>query len=123
MSTDLDRILRNARRRTLAAIKRLVTPHFRESGYRTRIDPKKGIIGNSRPMLLWTNGERDIPVDGGFYVDSIIAITEHGPMTDAHGGGCVTDGWGNFPLEDLVRLRKWLEANLPSLEKTDAQPA
>ena len=115
MSNDLDRVIRNARRRTLAAIKRLITPHFRESGYRTRIDPKKGIIGNSRPLLLWTNGEDDIPING-YYVESIVAITEHGPMTDAYGHGGVTEGWGNFPLEDLSRLRKWLENNLPTLE-------
>lgn len=109
----LKRELKNLRRRLLAQIRRLVAPHLRESGYRTAIDPKKGRLGGTRPMLLWARKDReDIPVRSAYYVDSLVAITELGPITDAHGGGCVTEGWGCFPVEDLASIRDWLKANL-----------
>lgn len=96
----------------IRAIKKLVEPHFHDSGYVTRVDPTKCRFaeGNRRPVRMWaTKGHDVVELPGMYVLTSFIAITEFGPMTDAHGGGMVWEDYACFPLEDLIRLRAWAE--------------
>ncbi len=102
----------NQRRAAIRAIKRAVKPHFRDSGYVTKVDPKKPrhAEGNRRPVRLWApEGREGVQLRGAFVLTEFVAITEFGPMTDAHGGGMIWESYGSFPVEDLLKLRAWAE--------------
>lgn len=105
--------LANHRRATIRAIRRLVEPHFRDSGYCTMIDPSRPRFSadNRRPVRMWAppGDIQVVSLRGTFKLTSFVAITEFGPMTDAYGGGMVWEGYGAFPLEDLMKLRTWAE--------------
>lgn len=104
-----------ARRRIVAAIKKVVTPMFRESGYRVR-EP-----AGSRPLKLWTPLDakgaatlKEFPLRG-FVLTSFLGFSEGGVITDCAGGGLVTESYGSFPLEDLELLHKWVLKNFATL--------
>ncbi len=114
----LTKDLASIRRRLVREIKALVSPHFWESGYRKNLDPKKGIFGGTRPLLLWApKGEDGKIVDsvelrGALVLEEIGGITEDGPITDAYGGGLVWTAYSAIPVEDLIKLHRWLTGRL-----------
>lgn len=100
----------NQRRSTIRAIKRMVEPHFRDSGYMTVIDPTKSRFaeGNRRPVKLWAaEDQKPIRLRGAFLLTEFSAITEFGPMVDASGGGMVWQNYNDFTIEDLLKLHAW----------------
>ena len=101
----------------MASIRRKASPHLYESGYRTPLDRKKGLLAGSRPLRIWAptgaNGRPTTIEINGFAVESLHAVTEDGLMTDAYGGGCVTTGFGGLPVEDLIAIDKALDKYLP----------
>ncbi len=122
--TDLSKTLRNARRRLIAELKRTFAPHMWDSGYQTGPD-RRGSFDNSRPLKLWapmdTYGKpKMIPFDG-YALKEFWGFCENGIITDAYGGGCVTEPLTSFPLEDLLMLSKWAAKNVaaePAGEQT-----
>lgn len=90
------------RKAVVAEIGSIVTPRMRDSGYRKALDPSKGLLAGSRPLRVWVPDE-PMQLDG-YVLTDVVAITEDGVMTDATGGGCVTESWNCFPLEDLQLL-------------------
>lgn len=101
-------------------IRRMIEPHLRDSGYRTAVDPSKGILGGSRPLRVWLPTDaagRTVDRDwviGGFLVETMSGVTEHGAITDGHSGGLVTTYWTGIPIEDLLKIRSWLARKLPA---------
>lgn len=108
------RSIGNKRRFIIARIKKAIEPHLWESGYRT------GPIDHSRPLKVWAPRRPDGKVDfdktfkiGGYLVDEIEGLTEHG-IIDGSGGGCITNtDFECLPLEDLVRLERWVNKMFP----------
>ncbi len=112
------------RRTAIQAIKRLVTPHFIDSGYTTRIDETKSRFaeGNMRPVRIWAPKERggEVKLRGAFKLKRFLAITEFGPMIDAYAGGMTWEDYRAFPLEDLMKLRAWAEKTFSKVEQKAA---
>lgn len=105
MADDIQKVLLAQRRKLIASIRKLFTPHFYESGYR------KGRVGESRPLLLWCPRDsagktKEVTFDG-YRLTNLVAVTEEGVMVDAYGAGAVTEPLRDFPLEDLMMLYKW----------------
>ena len=95
------------RRRLVRQIKALSAPRFHDMGYRKVLDPKKGIMGGTRPMRGVTL-KTPIALKYAGDEDEVIAITEDGVMVGAHGGGCVTWGYGALSVEDLALVHRAL---------------
>lgn len=110
MAENVQKVIRAQRRKVLAAIRKLFTPHFYESGYSTRRGDGR------RPLLLWcprdAAGELKDVTFKGYRLTTLVAVTEDGLMVDAHGGGARTEPLSAFPLEDLMLLYKWGQAYL-----------
>lgn len=117
--------LERERQKLIRSIRRQIKPHLWPSGFRTPIDPRKGLLAGSRPLLLWSprrNG-RTWRL-GGFVVDNVEGVTEGGPITDSS-MVIVTTGWGDMPYEDLLKFHDWVRFRmLPEIEadaKADAR--
>jgi hypothetical protein len=93
MDEDI-KTIRSIRRRSLNRIKKIIQPHFYESGYRI------GKIGESRPLMLYSFLDKPIHIDD----IEIVAITETGIATDAWGGGLVTEDWSTVSVEQLFKI-------------------
>jgi len=106
------------RRSTIREIKKLIRPYLRKSGFRTPIDPKKGIFGGTRSLLLWTPAnDKTWKIRGSYVLEEIEGITEGGPITDSYCAIVVTD-WNSLPCEDLLKLRDWVKHKMiPAAEK------
>lgn len=112
------RSIGNQRRFLTQRIRKMLEPHMWESGYRTAVNRSKGILGGSRALRIW------IPKDaegnamnrtwriGGYVVDEIEGVTEEGPIVDSH-CAILTCDWGAIPIEDLIKIERWLEKMLP----------
>jgi hypothetical protein len=109
--TDATKQLRALRRRLVRELRAAVAPLLYASGYRTAIDPSKGLLAGSRAYRLHPfrprNGDGVVSfrtLRGGIVIGGFCGFTEDGILTDVEGGGCVTASWSSIPVEDLVRL-------------------
>lgn len=112
MSDDIKKPITAARRRVISRIKKTFAPNLYEGGYKTGPD-RTGSFKNSRPLKIWAPKDKDgrtttVSFDG-YALGEFHAYTEIGLMTDAHGGGCVTESLSCFPLEDLMMFAEWAE--------------
>lgn len=111
MISEIEKIIRSARRKAINQIRKNFEPHMWESGYRI------GKIGESRPLKLWANkdknGEFQSVVLNGKTLEDFDGIAESGVIVDSFAGACVIEPLKSFPLEDLLLLVKWSEKNLP----------
>lgn len=120
MQRNQSKQIAHRRRAILREIQVMIEPHLWESGYRTALDPRKGILGGSRPLRLWMPRDRKgTVVDrdwalGGYVLETIQGVTEDGVIVDGAGGGLVTERWEGIPVEDLIRLQSWLRRKLPA---------
>jgi hypothetical protein len=114
MFDEAQKTLRTARRKVIAELRKLFTPLMWESGYRI------GRIDDSRPMKLWApqgpDGKTTVVRFKGQTLTEFWGLSEQGVITDAYGGGCVTQALASFPLEDLLMLHKWAVKHLPRAE-------
>lgn len=105
MFDEVQKTLRTARRKVIAELRKLFAPHMWESGFRT------GPIGSSRPLKLWAPKDaKGKPTQILFKWQSLTefwGVSEEGVITDANGGGCVTQDLASFSLEDLLMLHRW----------------
>lgn len=112
MPNEIEKTLRAARRKVLAELRKLFAPHMWESGFRI------GPSGSSRPMKLWAprdaRGKPTVVEFNGRALTEFWGFSEQGIITDAYGGGCVTEALTSFSLEDLLLLRKWAIKNVPA---------
>ncbi len=110
---EIQKTIRAARRKVLRDLRTMFSPHMRESGFRV------GPVGNSRPLKLWapkgSDGKPTQVYFKGHALTEFWGISEVGVITDAYGGGCVTEALVSFPLEDLLLLKSWAEKHLPAL--------
>lgn len=115
-TTPIEKAIRSARRKITSEIKKMVTPHMWESGYRT------GRIGNSRPLKLWVNKSQSGSTTPARFSGQVLkefwGVSEDGIIVDAWGGGCVTLGFCDFPLEDLIKLHKWINKRFTPASQT-----
>lgn len=115
--------LERERQKLIRSIRRHIKPHLRESGFRTPLDHRKGLPGGSRPLLVWAPRRRDRTWKlGGFVVDHMEGVTEHGPITDS-AMVIVTTGWGAMPYEDLLKFHDWVHARMIPTAEADAKAA
>jgi len=118
MFDEAQKAIRAARRKVIAEVRKLFAPLMWESGYRI------GPIGNSRPMKLWAptgaDGKPTVVRFNGHALTEFWGLSEEGVITDAYGGGCVTQALASFPLEDLLMLHKWAVRHLPEQTVTTA---
>lgn len=109
MFDEVQKTLRAARRKVIAELRKQFAPHMWESGFRV------GPIGNSRPMKLWApkgaDGKPTVVRFRGQALTEFWGLSEQGVITDAYGGGCVTQDLTCFSLEDLLMLHKWAVKN------------
>ena len=108
--------IRKARRQVLRRIRQAISPKLRKSGYTT------GPLGKSRPLLLcvFMKGGKPDPdktatVRNAMVLEPFQGFCEHGPITDAYGGGMVHTTWDAIPLEDLLKLETMLPRILPQM--------
>lgn len=108
--------LRKTRLALIRDIKKMISPHLRDSGYVTAINPKTGILAGSRPLKIWVGYDRmNKPKTwkiNGYVLDEIEGITELGPITDCY-MAIVTTYWNGIPVEDLAKLRDWAIKTMP----------
>lgn len=118
MLDEIQKQLRAARRKVIRELRKLFAPQMWESGYRI------GPIGNSRPMKLWApkgaDGKPTVVRFKGQALTEFWGLSEEGVITDAYGGGCVTQPLASFSLEDLLMLHKWAVNHLPAQPVTTA---
>ena len=111
---DMKKCIAAARRKAIAAIRSLSAPHMHESGFRV------GPVGNSRPMKLWApkdrHGKTRAVKMNGYVLTTFWGLSEIGVITDAYGGGCITQPISGLPLEDLLMLHQWALKNLPVMQ-------
>lgn len=111
-----------ARRALIRDIRKAIDPHLWESGFRTPITPSKGIFGGTRPVRLWVPRDANGRATdkswnlGGHVLEHVEGITENGPITDSH--MCiVTTYWAGIPIEDLIKLKAWVDKVLVKAAK------
>lgn len=116
------RSIGNQRRYLTKRIRKMLEPHLWESGFRKALDPNKGILGGTRALRIWipkdANGEvinKSWRING-YVVEEIEGITEDGAIVDSF-CAIVTCDWGGMPIEDLIKIERWLERMLPTDEK------
>lgn len=102
------------KRALIAEIKKMVRPLLRDSGYNKALDPKKGILGPGRPWRIWcpNQGDKVFKLTRAFVLTEFIGISEDGPITDAYGHGASWTAYEGLPVEDLFRLRNWLQRRI-----------
>lgn len=94
------------RSQTIAALKNKLDPLMYDSGFRV------GKVGSSRPMKLWSPKARPVIFEEGMALTEFWGWSEQGVITDAYGGGCITESLSSIPLEDLMMLQTWVEENV-----------
>lgn len=121
-ATEANRLIGGARRGLVRELTKKIATHLRECGYRTAIDPSKGILGGSRPLRVWVPIGRDgKPTFKGYNlnghsIQEFMGVNEHGVVTDIDGGGLVDMEWDAIAVEDLLKLRAWLNRHLPTIK-------
>lgn len=105
------------RRKVVRRILKKVKPHFYESGYNKHLEPKKGIFGAKRPLLLYRPCDDFVKMRNTYYLSEFLAITEDGLITDAAGGGAFLEPFSAFPIEDLLYLEKWIDKHFEEKKK------
>lgn len=102
---DVQKTVRAARRKVMASLRKMFEPHMWESGYRT------GPADNRHAMKVWTpkgkDGTPSMVILNGQSLTEFWGYSEIGIITDAYGGGCVTQPLADFSLEDLMMLHEW----------------
>ena len=100
---------RKERALLVKSLRRKLARHLWESGYR------EGPIGKSRPLKIWVPRKDGKPTNqtfrlrGGYLVQEFEGFCEGGVILDHEGGGMVTMGFDECPIEDLFRLNLWAE--------------
>lgn len=114
------RSIGNQRRFLTQRIRKALEPHMWDSGYRKALDPSKGILGGTRALRLWIPQDANGKIIdktwriGGYVLDEIEGITEDGAITDSY-CAIVTTPWCEVPIEDLVKVERWLARMLPAV--------
>jgi hypothetical protein len=106
---------RKERTQLTKSLRRTLRKHLWESGYR------EGPLGNSRPLKIWVprnkNGRptlKSFQLRGGYVVQDFEGFCEGGVIVDGCGGAIVVKGFEELPLEDLFRLKAWVERKFPT---------
>ncbi len=108
--------IREARKRVIRRILRIVRPHTWESGY-CKDSHKRIIEGDKAPteyVRIWmpTKGKVEwISMPRNLMITQFLGITENGVITDAH-VGMVTTFWRAIPIEDLNRIHSFISKRL-----------
>lgn len=70
-------------------------------------------MGNSRPLKVWAHRDKHGNISAHEFCSHELTefwgMSEEGVITDAYGGGCVTEPLSSFGIEDLVMLHKWAQ--------------
>ena len=110
---DISKAIKNERRKLITAIHNIFVPHMWDSGYMIGGRHKTGDSENSRPMKLWAprdgNGRLITVTIQGYLLSSFCGYSENGLITDAYGGGCLTEPLSGYPIEDMLILKAWSE--------------
>jgi hypothetical protein len=89
--------LRQERKTLTRAIIKMVAPHLHKSGF---VDVR----------LTHFKRERKIRYPFSMcLVDGIMGFTQHGIITDAHGGGLMTVNYEQVCIEDLIKIKRLVE--------------
>jgi hypothetical protein len=98
---------RKLRTQLIRAIRKLVKPHFWESGYAGK---------NKKGLMLWvpkdTRGTptyQTFKLNRNFVLTEFQGFSEEGVITDSFAGGLACTAYESLPLEDLYRLQAWAE--------------
>lgn len=103
--------IRQERNRATKMILEVLDMAMWDSAYR------KGRIGDPdrSPLRVWFPRDKktgkltgQFITIGGFVARNIEGFTEEGIVTDSHGGGMVTESWADLPVEDLLKIEKWV---------------
>lgn len=109
---EIQKMVRAARRKVMAQLRKLFEPHMWDSGYRT------GPTDNRHAMKVWTprdaDGKSSMVTFNGHSLTEFWGYSEIGIITDAYGGGCITETLASFSLEDLLMLYKWAIKQFPN---------
>lgn len=121
---EFDEVVRltcKVRRTLVSDLKKIFEPRMWESGYRI------GPIGNSRPMKLWVHKDKNGNLSevrfSGDDLTTFCGVSENGVITDVDGGGCVTESWSSFSIEDLMMLKEWALKQPQLAQPTQEKPA
>lgn len=93
------------RRQLESALTKLIRPHIWESGYGEQ----------GRPYKLWMPMKNGKPTNQrfklarGFVLQEFYGLGEDGAITYYFAGGLMTRKFSEMPIEDLFRLRAWVE--------------
>jgi hypothetical protein len=101
---------RKERAQLTSALKRIIRKHLSKSGYR------EGPVGNSHPLKVWVPRDKSgrptlqsFRLRGGYVLQDFEGFCDGGVIVDGCGVAIVTRGFEDFPLEDLFRLKAWVE--------------
>jgi hypothetical protein len=97
--------LREEKRRLVRRILLMVRPVWRKTGY-YRTDQER--------VLIWTPGKHNqaIAMPRNLVVQNILGVTQDGIAEDAEFGGLVTIYWPAIPVEDLIRIERFVRKRL-----------